>query len=195
MGRYRFCRCNDTWRLFCVLFLLMQLVAFAQPSSNRNDTGTHDVTDVGVKTESWKTQELPNLRIRFKLPLGYKQKQWAVVVGSPPLTEIFQVDHVNQINFAVEDAEGAIPGGAKDIPQKNYIDYKEWSQFIGERKYIVQTFQGGGVIIDEKGKRLPYCVEAVAAIDAKHLLRVSATLGNHERQQEVLAMLKTIEFY
>jgi hypothetical protein len=155
----------------------------------------HEVTGVAVKTESWETRELPNMRIRFKLPPGYKQKQWAVVVGSPPIVATFQVGHVNQIDFAVENAEDAIPETAKHIPQKNYIDYKEWSQFIGERKYIVQTFQGGGVIIDEEGKRLPYCVEAVAEIDAKHLLRVSATLGNQERQQEVLAMLKTIEFH
>jgi hypothetical protein len=135
------------------------------------------------------------MRIRFKLPRGYKQKQWGVVVGSPPIGATFQFSHVNQIDFALENAEHASPESAKDIPQKNYIDYKEWSQPIGGHDGIVQTFQGGGVIIDEEGTRLPYCVEAVAAKDAKHLLRVSATLGNRERQREVLAMLKKIEFY
>jgi len=153
----------------------------------------HEVTGVAVNTESWETRELPNLRIRFKLPPGYKQKQWAVVVGFPPIVATFQIGHVNQIDFAVENAEDASPESAKVTPQKDYIDYKEWSQLIGGHKGIVQTFQGG-VIIDGEGNRLPYCVEAVPAIDAKHLLRVSATLGNQERQQEVLATLKTIEF-
>ncbi len=193
MGKYRLRRWNDTPRIFCVVFLITRLNAFAQPSSNENATRMHEVTGVAVNTESWETRELPNLRIRFKLPPGYKQKQWAVVVGFPPIVATFQIGHVNQIDFAVENAEDASPESAKVTPQKDYIDYKEWSQLIGGHKGIVQTFQGG-VIIDGEGNRLPYCVEAVPAIDAKHLLRVSATLGNQERQQEVLATLKTIEF-
>jgi hypothetical protein len=49
--------------------------------------------------------------------------------------------------------------------------------------------------MDEEGKRLPYCVEAITALDSKHVLRISATLGSQERQHEILAVLKTIEFY
>jgi hypothetical protein len=193
--KYRLRRRDDTLRMVSFVLLVARLSASAQPASNGHDTGTREITSDTVITASCEARELPNIRLRFKLPPAYKQKQWAVVVGSPPIVATFQVGHVNQIDFAVENAEDASPESAKDIPQKNYIDYKEWSQFIGGHKGIVQTFQGGGVIIDEEGKRLPYCVGAVAAIDAKHLLRVSATLGNQERQQEVLAMLKTIEFY
>jgi hypothetical protein len=80
------------------------------------------------------------------------------------------------------------------MSQRDYVDYREWSQLIGGHKGIVQTFQGG-MIFDEKGQRLAYCVEAICALDEKSLLWVSATLGSQDRQQEVLAMLKTIEFY
>jgi hypothetical protein len=195
MRKFELRRWNDTHWIFCLVFLLMGLKTFAQPSSKGKDTATYEVSGAAINTASWETRDLPNIRLRFKLPPGYTQKQWQVVVGSPPAGATFQVGHVNQIDFAVENTEDPSPESAKDIPQKNYIDYKEWSQFIGGREYIVQTFQGGGVIIDEEGKRPPYCVESVAAIDAKHRVRVSATLGNQERQQEVLAMLKTIEFY
>ena len=58
----------------------------------------------------------------------------------------------------------------------------------------MQAFQGGS-IFDEAGERLGCCVEAVCALDAKRLLRISAMLGSQERQHEVLAMLKIIEFY
>jgi hypothetical protein len=182
-------------RFVCVVFLITRLNAFAQPNSNEKDTGRHELTGIAVNTAFWETRDLPNIRIRFKLPPGYKQKQWAVVFGSPGPSATFQLGDVNRIEFAVENVQDANPETAKNIPQKNYIDYKEWSQPIGGHKCIVQTFQGGGFIIDEQGERLPYCVETIIAQDAKHLLRVSAALGNQQRQQEVLAMLKTIEFY
>jgi hypothetical protein len=86
------------------------------------------------------------------------------------------------------------PESGKIIPQKDYVDYKEWSELIGRHKGVVQAVQGG-TIFDEQGKRRGYCVEAVCALDTKRLLRISAMLGNRERQQEVLALLKTIEFY
>jgi hypothetical protein len=42
----------------------------------------------------------------------------------------------------------------KGRPSKKYVDYREWSQPISGRKDVVQAFQGAGVVIDEKGKRL-----------------------------------------
>ncbi len=194
MRKCRLCRCGDTLRMFCAVFLVVRFTASAQPESKGQDSGTRETTGDAVKTASWETRELPNIRLRFKLPPGYKEKRWAVVVGSPPTIATFQLGHVNQIDFAVENAEPANPENAKVGLQKDYVDYKEWSQLIGGHHGIVQTFRGG-VIMDEEGERLPYCVEAVGVLDAKHLLRISATLGSQERQQEVLTMLKTIEFY
>lgn len=181
--------------MFCVIFLAVRFSASAQPDSNGDDTGTRELKGDAVNTASWEARELSNIRLRFKLPPGYKEKRWAVVFGSPPIIATFQLGHVNQIDFAVENAEDANPESAKVGLQKDYVDYKEWSQLIGGHQGVVQTFQGGGVIMDEEGKRLPYCVEAATALDPKHLLRISATLGSQERQQEVLALLKTIEFY
>jgi len=192
--KYRLRHWNDTRGIFCV-FLIVRLSAFAQPDSNGNDTGTREGIDDAVNTASWETRDLPNMHLRFKLPTGYRQKQWAVVVGTPEPSATFQLGHENEIDFTVENVENANPENAKVGLQKDYVDYKEWTQLIGGHKGVVQTFQGGGVIIDEEGKRLPYRVAAICAPDAEHLLRISAMLGNQERQQEVLVMLKTIEFY
>jgi hypothetical protein len=177
-----------------VFFLIVRLNAFTEANANPNDTGMHEVRGAAANTASWETRDLPDIRLRFKLPPGYKQKQWAVIIRSGPIAT-FQLGHLNEINFAVENAEDKRAKNAKVMPQKDYVDYKEWSQLIGGRDGIVQTFQGGGEIIDEEGKRLPYRVEATCALDGKHLLWINATLGNDERQQELLAMLKTFEFY
>jgi hypothetical protein len=187
-------RWNNTLRTSCVAFLAVPFGAFAQSDSNGNETETHEITADAVNAASWGTRDLPNARVRFKLPLGYTEKQWAVVIGSVNTTT-FQLGHENQIDFTVENVADANPENAKVGLQKDYVDYKEWSQLIGGRKGFVQTFQGGGEIIDEEGKRLPYCIHATCALDEKRLLWIHAVLGSQERQQEVLAMLKTIEFY
>ena len=188
------CRWNRACRIICILFLMVRVSAFAQPESNANDRQMHEEAGVDVNTQSWETQDLPNMRVRFKVPPGYKQKQWAVSVG-PVRIATFQLGHLNAIDFTIESVEDANPENAKIGLQSNYLDYREWSQAIGGHKGVVQTFQGGGVTIDENGKRLPFRVEAVCMVDTKHLLRISAMLGGAERQQEVIEMLKTIEFY
>jgi hypothetical protein len=171
----------------------MRLHSFAQPA-NGKDIGTQETTGIAVSTSSWETQDLTNIRIRFKLPPGYKQKQWEVSIGSGPLAT-FQLGHLNHIEFTVENVEDAKPEGAKIIRQRDYLDYKEWNQSISGHEIFVQAYQGGGSVTDEHGERLPFCVEVTCALDGKHLLRLSALLGDQKRQHEVLAMLKTIEFY
>jgi hypothetical protein len=130
----------------------------------------------------------------LKFPPGYKQKDWAAVIGSRDITT-FQRGHENEIDFTMENLEEANPETAKVGVQKDYVDYKEWSQVIGGHKGVVETFQGGGEIIDEGGKRLPHQVWTTCAVDEKHILRIHAMLGNREQQDEVLAMPKTVEFY
>jgi hypothetical protein len=185
---------RQTLPIFCAVFLTARLGTFAQTDSNGNDVEMHDGTGVAVNAASWETRDLPNIRVRFKLPPGYKQKQWAIAIGSGPVAT-FQLGHVNEIDFTVENVEGANPESAKVIRQKDYVEYSEWSQLIGGHTGIVQTFKGGGTISDEQGKRPPYCVHAACAVDRKRLLRISGTLGNQERQREILRMLKTIELY
>jgi hypothetical protein len=82
------------------------------------------------------------MHFRFKLPPGYKQKQWAVVVGTPAPSATFQLGHENHIDFTIENVEDANPENAKVGLQKDYVDYKEWSQVNGGHKGIVQIFQG-----------------------------------------------------
>jgi len=184
---------NETHELFCVVFLVVRVSAFAEPDSHGNDIEMHQTTGAD-NTASWQTQDLPNMRLRFKLPHSYKQKQWAVAFGSGPIAT-FRLGDFNQIDFRVENARNADPENAKVGLQRDYVDYKEWQQLLDGHKWVVQTFQGGGQIIDEKGKRSPYCVHATCAPDEKRLLSIHAVLESPERQQEVLAMLKTIEFY
>jgi hypothetical protein len=116
------------------VFLIMRLSLFAQPDSNGNATGTHEGTDEAGNTASWETRELPNMHFRFKLPPDYKRKQWAVVVGTPAPSATFQLGHENHIDFTIENVEDANPENAKVGLQKDYVDYKEWSQVIGGQK-------------------------------------------------------------
>jgi hypothetical protein len=194
MRKYRLNYWNNVRWIFCLVSLATRLYAVAQSDANGNDTRTHEVGSIPISTASWETRDLPNIRLRFKLPPSYKQKQWAVVVGSPRLSATFRLGHENHIHFTVEDVDDADLERAKIGRQKDYVDYREWSQLVGGRKGIVQTFQGG-IVSDEQGEHLVHCVEAVCALDGKHVLRISAGLENQERQQEVVAMLKTIEFY
>lgn len=194
MHKYRQGWWNETCELFCVLFLVVRVSAFAEPDSHGNDVEMDQATGATENTTSWQTQDLPKIRVRFKLPAGYRQKQWAVALGSGPIAT-FRLGDFNQIDFRVENVRDAEPENAKISLQRDYVDYKEWRQLIGGRKGFVQTFQGGGEIFDEEGKRSPYCVHAICTPDEKRLLSIHAVLGSQERQWEVLAMLKTIEFY
>ena len=187
-------RCWNHSRCIFLLAIVPLLSALAEPHSNGYDPARRQTAADAVNIASWETQDLPNFRIRLKLPPGYKQKHWAVVIGSPDVTT-FQRGHENEIDFTIENVGEANPENAKVIAEKDYVDYKKWSQLIGGHKGVVQTFQGGGVVIDEGGKRLPHQVEVTCAVDEKHILRISAMLGNREQQEEVLTMLKTVEFY
>jgi hypothetical protein len=193
--KYRPHRWNDTRKILCVVFVIARQTAFAEPDSKENGIGTHDVTDISINTASWETRNSPTMHLRFKLPPGYKEKQWAVVVGTPEPSATFRLGHENQIDFSVQGVEDTDLENAKVGVQKDFVDYKEWSQLIGGHNGIVQTFQGGGKIMDEEGERLPYCVEATCTLDEKHLLWIRAALGSQARQKEVLAMLTTIEFH
>lgn len=194
MMKYRREMWSDFTLVSAVVFLLIQLNIFAQPQSNGNDKATNGESNMSLDSSSWEIRDVSSVRVRLKLPPGYQEKQWAVVVGAGPVAS-FDSGHVNHIYFNVEDTQTGNPQDAKLARQLDYVDYKEWSQPIGGRKGVVQAFQGGGHITDDQGDRLPYCVEAITNLDGKHLLRISATLGSQERQREILAMLNTIEFY
>jgi hypothetical protein len=129
-----------SFTLHFLLAIAPLLSALAEPDSNGYDPETRQTAANAVNIASWETQDLPNFRIRLNLPPGYKQKHWAVVFGSRDVTT-FQRGHQNEIDCTIENVGEANPENAKVIIQKDYVDYKEWSQLIGGHKVLSRHFR------------------------------------------------------
>jgi hypothetical protein len=145
-----------------------------------------------IDTESWTTREITESGLRFKLPKRYKEKHWEVVVG------VIQIRSFNA-GFATVDfeiREGTTFDGLKTGRQLNFDDYREWTDEIRGHKLLIQTFQGGGSIHTEKGVFPPHQVTVVCELDKdrQRFLRIGASCATKEEQEEILAMIATIEF-
>lgn len=145
-----------------------------------------------IDTSFWIRREIPEFGLAFKLPKAYKEKRWEVVVG-PIQGRRFYAGPAF-VDFQIE--EGTTFDRAKTRRQLDYDDYREWTDEIRGHKVLIQTFRGGGSIYTEKGVFPPHQVAVVCELDtdSKRFLTIDAPCATKEEQEEILAMVGTLEF-
>src|SRR5438105_4701230 len=146
-----------------------------------------------IDTASWIRREITEFGIAFKLPGKYKELHWDVTVGPIAGRRFFA--GIAFVDF--ELIERTTFDNAKTRFQLNYEDYREWTDEIRGHKVLIQTFQGGGTIISDKGVFPPHQVTVICELDKdRHrFLTISAPCATKEEQEEILAMVRTLEFY
>jgi hypothetical protein len=145
-----------------------------------------------IDTAFWIRREITEFGLTFKLPRKYKEKHWDVTVG--PIVGRRFFAGIAVVDFEVE--ERTTFDNAKTRFQLNYDDYREWTDEIRGHKVLIQTFQGGGSIHTEKGVFPPHQVTVVCELDTdrQRFLRIGASCATKEEQEEILAMVGTLEF-
>jgi|GEM_PF-4425086 len=143
-----------------------------------------------IDTAFWIKREIAEVGLKFKLPREYKEKHWDVIVGSIVGRRFFA--GVAFVDFDVE--ERTTFDDAKIRYQMNFDNYREWTDEIRGHKALIQTFQGGGSVLTEKGVFPPYRVAVVCELDGKRFLKIDASCATKEQQEEILAMVGTLEF-
>ena len=145
-----------------------------------------------IDTACWIRREIPEFGLAFKLPGKYKEKHWDVTVG--PIVGRRFFAGIAFVDFEV--VERTIFDNAKTRFQLNYRDYREWTDEIRGHKVLIQTFQGGGSIISDKGVFPPHQVTVVCELDTdrQRFLTIDAPCATKEEQDEILAMVGTLEF-
>ena len=146
-----------------------------------------------VDTTAWVRREIAEFGISFKLPEKYREKSWAVTVGSPIAARRF-VAGPAFVDF--ELIERTTFEKAKTGFQLSFEDYREWTDQIRGHKLLIQTFTGGGSIITEKGVFPPHQVSVLCELDAKRqrFLRIDTACATKEEREEILAIVGTLEF-
>jgi hypothetical protein len=65
---------------------------------------------------------------------------------------------------------------------------------IGGREAMLESFRGGGVIVSAGRHFRTYYAEGLWQLTAQQLLRIRGDVASRESQDEVLAVLRTVEF-
>ncbi len=100
----------------------------------------------------------------------------------------------DHIDIELEASANSDASSNKVFQQTYYLDYTDCSETIRNRKVSIQSFRGGGVIFNQ-GRQYPmYEVMASCQLSATQLLTISSGLASRQSQEEVLAMLRTLEF-
>ena len=145
-----------------------------------------------IDTAFWIRREITEFGLAFKLPGKYKENHWGVTVG--PIVGRRFFAGIAFVDFDV--VERTTFDSAKTRFQMNYDNYREWTDNVRGHKVLIQTFQGGGTIISDKGVFPPHHVTVVCELDRdrQRILRIGASCATKEEQEEILAMVGTLEF-
>jgi hypothetical protein len=157
------------------------------------DSGLQGSPSSQIDTQSWTSRKITKFGLKFKLPTKYLEKDWDVTVGSVAAGPRFFAG-LAFLDFAVE--ERTTFDNAKTRFQLNYDEYREWTDEIRGHKLLIQTFRGGGSIHTEKGVFPPRQVVVICEIDrdSQRFLIIRASCTTKEEQEEILAMVGTLEF-
>jgi hypothetical protein len=144
---------------------------------------------------SWQTVTMADCGIRMKLPRGYREHRYDVVVNNA-VGHSYRVGHFDSIDIDLEKVqETNTPlSQNKVIRQKDYEGYTECTERINGREAIVQSYRGGGNITDGERQFPLYSVEAVFERKPGVLVRISGASNSRQYQELILAALRAVEF-
>ena len=146
-----------------------------------------------IDTTSWKVWTVQSARIRLKLPPRYKEHTWAVNIGAVQIYS-YRAGHFDHIDIELESSANPDPSRYKVVQQTYYQEYTDCAEIIRNHKVVIQSFREEGVIFDQGGQYPMYEVMASCQLDSTTLLRISSGFASRQSQEEMLAMLRTIEF-
>jgi hypothetical protein len=146
-----------------------------------------------IDTKQWKVVTLNSCRIRLKLPKKYKEHTWDVVINDA-VGHSYRAGNFDSIDVGLEKPPNPNPDQNKTIRQKDYEGFTECKEVINGREAILQSFRGGGVIISAGRHFRTYYAEGLWSLRPGQLIRVRGDVTSRESQEEVLAILRTVEF-
>ncbi len=146
-----------------------------------------------IDTNFWPIVTLNDCGIRLKLPKKYKEHKWEVIVNNA-IGHSYRAGRFDSIDIEVERPPNANPAQNKTIRQKDYEGFTECNQMIDGREAIIQSFRGGGIIISADRHFRTYYAEGLWQLRPGQLIRIRGDVASRESQEEVLAILRTVEF-
>lgn len=146
-----------------------------------------------IDNRSWSVITLNDCGIRLRLPKRYRERSWDVIVNDS-IGHSYRSGNGDRIDIHVEKPRNPEPSQNKTIRQKDYEGFTECVEVIGGRAAILQSYRGGGIII-RAGRHFPaYHAEGLWQLADGRLLRIRGNALVRESQDEILAMLRTVEF-
>jgi hypothetical protein len=146
-----------------------------------------------IDTSFWQIVTLNDCRIRLKLPKKYKEHKWEVIVNNA-IGHSYRAGSFDRVDMDIERPLNANPAQNKTVRQKDYEGFTECNEIIGGREAIIQSFRGGGIIISGGRHFRTYYAEGLWRLSPGQLIRISGDVASRESQEEVLAVLRTVEF-
>jgi len=139
----------------------------------------------------WRSIELVRVGVRLKMPKKYAEKHWAVTVGNP-VVATFRASHVEDFTLQLEAPAGRLLAEHKVGRQSNYAGYTECAETISGGEAIIQSFREPHVIFMDRWYPA-FAVHAVSDLRPGRILRFDGTTATREAQEELLAILRTLE--
>jgi hypothetical protein len=127
------------------------------------------------------------------MPKRFTEKHWAVTVGDP-IGATYRGAQFETFTVEVMASGGQSLEHQKTIRQSDYVGYTECTETIGGRRTIIQSFRGGGVIMLGDRSFPPFAVMAVCELGPGRILRFDGSTATRQAQEDLLAILRTLEF-
>jgi hypothetical protein len=146
-----------------------------------------------VLQDGWRSVTIKSCGIRLRLPTRYAEKHWEVTIGNP-IGASYRAENFDRIDISVLPSPNAAPENNKIHRESDHRGYSECVAAIGGRRAIIQSFRGGGVIFDGERSYLPFVVVATWELRPGHTLQVMSSASTRSSQEEILAVLRTVQF-
>ena len=185
---------TTSYQILAAISIVFTMVSsFAQVPPESTLPSASACPSPAIETKAWQIVTLGDCGIRLKLPKKYKEHKWEVIVNNA-VGHSYRAGSSDRIDIDVERPPNANPAQNKTIRQKDYEGFTECSEMIGGREAILQSFRGGGIIISADRQFRMYHAEGLWQLRSDQLLRISGDVVSRESQEEVLAVLRTVQF-
>src|SRR5262249_9402579 len=145
-----------------------------------------------LEQTDWHSVELVRIGVRLKMPEKYAEKNWAVSVGNA-VVATFRAGHLEEFTLELEAPEGRPLADHKVGRQNSYEGYTECAETINGRQAVIQSFREPDVIFMDSRWYSAFAVHAVCDLGPGHILRFDGSAATRQGQEELLAILRTLE--
>jgi hypothetical protein len=140
----------------------------------------------------WRSVELVRIGVRLKMPNKYAEKHWDVSVGNP-IVATFRAGHLEEFTLELDAPAGRALADHKVGRQSTYEGYTECDETISGHEAIIQSFREPHVIFMDRWYPA-FAVHAVCDLRPGRVLRFDGSTATRQGQEELLALVRTLEF-